>query len=80
MERGDASASRGDGIADHHGPVYLRFGRPAVPNFTAADQKFEIGKAVMLNEGKDVTIIATGHLVWKAIEAAEKLAEKGDLK
>src|SRR4051812_25453210 len=64
-------------IAKHHGPVYLRFGRPAVPNFTPADQKFEIGKAVMLNEGKDVTIIATGHLVWKAIEAAEKLAEQG---
>jgi transketolase len=64
-------------IAEHHGPVYLRFGRPAVPNFTPADQKFEIGKAVMLNEGKDVTIIATGHLVWKAIEAGEKLAEKG---
>src|SRR5688572_1938505 len=53
-------------IAKHHGPVYLRFGRPTVPNFTPADQKFEIGKAVMLNEGTDVTIIATGHLVWKA--------------
>jgi transketolase len=64
-------------IARHHGPVYLRFGRPAVPNFTPADQKFEIGKAIVLNEGKDVTIIATGHLVWKAIEAGEKLAEKG---
>ncbi|PBQ32533.1 transketolase [Sphingobacteriaceae bacterium] len=64
-------------IAKHHGPVYLRFGRPAVPNFTPADQNFEIGKAVMLNEGTDVTIIATGHLVWKAIEAGEKLAEKG---
>ena len=64
-------------IAKHHGPVYLRFGRPTVPNFTAADQKFEIGKAVILNEGTDVTIIATGHLVWKAIEAGEKLAEKG---
>src|SRR3954471_20231434 len=64
-------------IAEHKGPVYLRFGRPAVPNFTPADQKFEIGKAVMLNEGKDVTIIATGHLVWKAIEAGEKLAEQG---
>src|SRR3954462_7073022 len=61
-------------IAKHHGPVYLRFGRPAVPNFTPADQKFEIGKAVMVNEGTDVTIIATGHLVWKAIEAGEKLA------
>jgi transketolase len=64
-------------IAAHKGPVYLRFGRPAVPNFTPADQKFEIGKAVMLNEGPDVTIIATGHLVWKAIEAAEKLADSG---
>ncbi len=64
-------------IADHHGPVYLRFGRPSIPNFTPADQKFEIGKAVMLNEGTDVTIIATGHLVWKAIEAGEALAAKG---
>jgi len=64
-------------IAAYHGPVYLRFGRPAVPNFTAADQKFEIGKAVLLNEGKDVTIVATGHLVWKAIEAGETLAAKG---
>lgn len=61
-------------IADHHGPVYLRFGRPAVPNFTPADQKFEIGKALLLNEGTDVTLIATGHLVWKAIEAGEILA------
>jgi len=64
-------------IAEHHGPVYLRFGRPSVPIFTPADQKFEIGKAVMLNEGNDVTIIATGHLVWKAIEAGERLAEQG---
>lgn len=64
-------------IARHEGPVYLRFGRPVVPNFTQADQDFEIGKAVMLNEGTDVTIIATGHLVWKAIEAGEKLAEQG---
>lgn len=64
-------------IADHEGPVYLRFGRPTVPNFTPADQKFEIGKAVMLNEGTDVTIIATGHLVWPAIQAGEQLAEKG---
>jgi transketolase len=64
-------------IAKYKGPVYLRFGRPTVPNFTAADQGFEIGKAAMLNEGTDVTIIATGHLVWKAIEAGEKLAEKG---
>ncbi len=64
-------------IANYDGPVYLRFGRPTVPNFTAADQKFEIGKAVLLNEGTDVTIIATGHLVWKAIEAGELLAAKG---
>jgi transketolase len=64
-------------IADHEGPVYLRFGRPTVPNFTPADQKFQIGKAVMLNEGTDVSIFATGHLVWKAIEAGEKLAEAG---
>jgi transketolase len=64
-------------IADHNGPVYLRFGRPVVPNFTPADQKFEIGKAVMLNEGSDVSIFATGHLVWEAIQAGEMLAEKG---
>jgi transketolase len=64
-------------IASYNGPVYLRFGRPAVPNFTPIDQHFEIGKAVMLNEGSDVTIIATGHLVWKAIEAGHILAEKG---
>lgn len=64
-------------IANHHGPVYLRFGRPTVPNFTPADQKFEIGKAVMLNDGTDVTIIATGHLVWKAIEAGEQLEAMG---
>jgi transketolase len=64
-------------IAAHDGPVYLRFGRPVVPNFTPADQVFEIGKAIHLNEGTDVTIIATGHLVWKAIEAGERLAEAG---
>jgi transketolase len=64
-------------IADHIGPVYLRFGRPTVPVFTPADQKFEIGKALMLNEGTDVSIFATGHLVWKAIEAGEALAQKG---
>lgn len=63
-------------IAEHNGPVYLRFGRPKLANFTPEDQKFEIGKAVMLNEGTDVTIIATGHLVWKAIEAGEALAEQ----
>ena len=64
-------------IADHHGPVYLRFGRPKVPVFTAPDQKFEIGKALKLIEGADVTIFATGHLVWEAIEAETVLAEKG---
>ena len=64
-------------IAEYIGPVYLRFGRPAVPNFTDAGKKFEIGKAIMLNEGTDVTIFATGHLVWKAIEAGEQLAAQG---
>ena len=64
-------------IAKYVGPVYLRFGRPSVPNFTPADQKFEIGKAVVLTEGTDVTIIATGHLVWKAIEAEAQLAQLG---
>jgi transketolase len=64
-------------IAEHKGPVYLRFGRPVVPIFTPADQKFEIGKAVLLNEGTDVSIFATGHLVWKAIEAGLMLEEKG---
>lgn len=64
-------------IAEHHGPVYLRFGRPVVPIFTDADQIFEIGKAWMVSEGTDVSIFATGHLVWKAIEAGEKLAELG---
>jgi transketolase len=64
-------------IADHHGPVYLRFGRPKVANFTSKDQKFEIGKAWLMNEGIDVTIISTGHLVWKSIQAAEILASKG---
>jgi transketolase len=64
-------------VADYEGPVYLRFGRPVVPVFTPADQKFEIGKAWMVNEGKDVTIIATGHLVWEAIKAGEVLAEQG---
>ncbi|MCG8576915.1 MAG: transketolase family protein [Flavobacteriales bacterium] len=64
-------------IADHDGPVYLRFGRPKVPNFTDPDKKFVIGKADVLTEGTDVTIIATGHLVWKAIEAGQILEEKG---
>jgi len=64
-------------IAEHVGPVYLRFGRPKVANFTTANQKFEIGKAVNLTAGKDVTIIATGHLVWEALIAADQLEEKG---
>ncbi|KGO86220.1 transketolase [Flavobacterium rivuli WB 3.3-2 = DSM 21788] len=64
-------------IAEYEGPVYLRFGRPVVPIFTDADQKFEIGKAWMVNEGADVSIFATGHLVWEAIQAGEKLAELG---
>jgi transketolase len=62
-------------IAEHVGPVYLRFGRPKVPNFTDENQKFEIGKAVTLEEGNDLTIIATGHLVWEAIEACKALKE-----
>jgi len=64
-------------VAEYEGPVYLRFGRPVVPVFTPADQKFEIGKAWMVNEGTDVSIFATGHLVWEAIQAGEILAEKG---
>lgn len=64
-------------IADYDGPVYLRFGRPKVVNFTPANQKFEIGKAVILKEGKDVSIFATGHLVWKALHAAKQLQEQG---
>src|SRR5690625_5032183 len=64
-------------IADHEGPVYLRFGRPKVANFTPEDQDFKIGKAVLLQEGSDVTIIATGHLVWEALQAAEQLATRG---
>jgi len=60
-------------IAKHIGPTYLRFGRPKVPNFTPKDQVFEIGKAVLLNKGTDVTIICTGHLVWKSLEACKEL-------
>ncbi|NQZ76040.1 MAG: transketolase family protein, partial [Ekhidna sp.] len=63
-------------IADHHGPVYLRFGRPGWPMFMA-DQPFEIGKAISLIEGTDVSIFATGHMVWRAIEAEAILAEEG---
>jgi transketolase len=64
-------------IADHDGPVYLRFGRPSWPIFTDPNQKFEIGKAWVMNEGTDVTVFATGHLVWKAVKAAEKLEADG---
>jgi transketolase len=64
-------------IAEHDGPVYLRFGRPKVANFTPANQTFEIGKALHLQEGTDVSIIATGHLVWEALEAAKVLNEAG---
>lgn len=64
-------------IAKHNGPVYLRFGRPSVPIFTAENQTLEIGKAVQLTEGKDVTIAATGHLVWEALEASKELNAKG---
>lgn len=63
--------------AEYVGPVYLRFGRPAVPNFTPADQPFEIGKALLMNEGRDVTIFATGHLVWPALQAAYELEQQG---
>lgn len=64
-------------IAEYEGPVYLRFGRPVVPNFMPADEKFVIGKAIQLTEGTDVTIVATGHLVWEALVAAEELEAKG---
>ena len=63
--------------AEYEGPVYLRFGRPKVPNFTPADEKFVIGKAQMLQEGSDVSIFACGHLVWKAVEAVQILKEQG---
>lgn len=64
-------------VADYDGPVYLRFGRPVVPVFTDPDQPFEIGKAWMVNEGADVSIFATGHLVWEAILAGELLEQEG---
>ncbi len=64
-------------IAEYKGPVYLRFGRPKVPNFTPENQNFKIGEAVYLNEGKEVSIFATGHLVWPAIEATERLEAEG---
>ena len=63
-------------IAEHEGPVYLRFGRPGWPMFTE-EMPFEIGKALTMNEGTDVTIVATGHLVWKAVEAAKELEAEG---
>ena len=64
-------------IADFDGPVYLRFGRPKVANFTTPDLGFEIGKGILLNPGSDVTIVATGHLVWEALQAAEELEGQG---
>jgi transketolase len=70
-------------IAAHEGPVYLRFGRPVVPIFMPKysdaenDNKFVIGKAIKLTEGADVTIVATGHLVWEALQASEQLEELG---
>ena len=64
-------------ISKHNGPVYLRFGRPKVPNFTDINQKFEIGKGVKLIDGNDVTIVSTGHLVWESIIAARELSKEG---
>ncbi len=64
-------------VAAHKGPVYLRFGRPKVPNFTPKDMKFEIGKAWVMKEGTDVSVFATGHLVWEAVTAAETLEKEG---
>lgn len=64
-------------IADYEGPVYLRFGRPKMPNFTPANYKFIIGEALMMKEGRDVSIFATGHMVWRALEAGSVLKEKG---
>ncbi len=64
-------------IAEHKGPVYLRFGRPKVPNFTNERFDFKIGKGIMLKEGNDVTIVSTGHLVWESLEASKKLEEIG---
>ena len=64
-------------IAEHYGPVYLRFGRPKVPVFMPADEKFVVGKGIQLTEGTDVTIVATGHLVWESLQAAERLEAEG---
>ncbi len=63
-------------IADHHGPVYLRFGRPSWPVFMS-ESEFQIGKAIVMNEGSDITVIATGHLLWHAVEATKELLSKG---
>ena len=63
--------------AKYEGPVYLRFGRPSWPNFTGADEPFEIGKAYVMNEGTDVTVVASGHMVWEALQAAEALEAEG---
>uniref|UniRef100_A0A1B6E0Y1 Transketolase-like pyrimidine-binding domain-containing protein n=1 Tax=Clastoptera arizonana TaxID=38151 RepID=A0A1B6E0Y1_9HEMI len=64
-------------ISKYIGPVYLRFGRPAVPNFTSKKKKFKIGKAIILKKGEDVTIVSTGHLVWESLEAAKILENEG---
>ena len=64
-------------IAEHDGPVYLRFGRPKVPVFMPANEKFVVGKGIQLTEGTDVTIVATGHLVWESLQAAERLEAEG---
>lgn len=63
--------------AAHNGPVYLRFGRPVEPIYTPEDEEFVIGKAIQMSQGKDVTIIATGHMVWRAIQATEALEAEG---
>ena len=63
--------------AAHHGPVYLRFGRPSVPNFTDPNAPFEMGKALLLREGAHISILSTGHLVWEALLAADELAKSG---
>jgi transketolase len=64
-------------IADFEGPVYLRFGRPSIANFTTPDLGFEIGKGILLNPGNDITLVATGHLVWETLQAAEMLEKEG---
>lgn len=63
--------------AEYNGPVYLRFGRPSWPNFTPENEPFEIGKVYVMNEGSDVTVICSGHMVWEAIKAAEALEAEG---